>query len=428
MSNELVSEFTSRNAGLRADIDAGEYAHMDDAARFRDISARLGIPASPVASVIAKHVEQGAVFHGEWANRLLAERAQRAMEKLSHASTAAACEAATDAEITIPVADFATCLADATARMRVTSGVTKDFATSLADATTKMRTGTKSETVEQMTTAVSAEARAVARRTISDMIRGIRFRRQTMKPLAKFVSKGATIYATGPAESDAKPVFSTVKQLIAIGLISSFAITLVPSEAEARKRDRLIAIAGGIAAGLAANNAYGMMNGNGGAYLPAGGYPGANYPAPAYPAPQPLYRPDPYLSGGYDGVGYGPQYRRNPVPMSDQMTIAAKSVVAISIGSVRRADAIVDQAIQQGMNCVRRFGPDSRCLMQTNGVVMDFGRGNFTATLRGTVIAHENNRMFSSDNRILRRVWDEAKQIKAAEDGYGYGQQPYRRY
>ncbi|AOG03431.1 hypothetical protein [Bosea sp. RAC05] len=407
MSQALASEFTARNAAFREDVAVGEYDYAAPDARFRDITARLGLSASPVASTLAKHVGSKPVYFGDWANHLLAERARRAMEQLSQASIAAASTEAAAAGPDAPVAEF-------------TSGLIANAAPSAP--------GAGAERVGEMIASVTDEAQLVARRTIKEMIGAIRHRRQTLQPLAKFVSKGATVFVGGGAERDAKPVFSTIKQLGALGLIASFAVTLVPHEAEARKRDRVMAILGGVAAGLVAPKVYDMMvNGH-----PQGGYGGA-YPAPAYPsagpvypAPYPAYRPDPYAGSGYGATSYGAGRHTGPIPMSDQMTLAAKATVAISVGSVRRADAIVDQATQQGMACVRRFGPESRCLIQTQGVVMDFGRGAFTATLRGNVIAHEANGLFSSDNRILRGVWDEAKQIKLAEDGYG--RRPMPRY
>ncbi len=406
VSQALASEFTARNAAFREDVAAAEYDYAAPDARFREISARLGLSASPVASTLAKHVGSRPVYFGDWANHLLAERARRAMEKLSEASIGTAAIAAADAGNDAPISEL-------------TSGLTA--------AALPSTPGAGAERVSDMVASVTDEAQLVARRTIKEMINGIRHRRQMLQPLAKFVSKGATVFVGGAAESDAKPVFSTIKQLGALGLIASFAVTLVPQEAEARKRDRTMAIIGGIAAGLVAPKVYDMMT-NG---ANAGGYRDT-YPAPAYPVPHHPYppqyrdhRPDPYAGNGYGASSYGAGRHSRPIPMSDQMTLAAKATVAITIGSVRRADAMVDQAIQQGMACVRRFGPESRCLIETQGVLMDFGRGLFTATLRNGVIAHEANGLFSTDRRILHGVWEEAKRIKMDEDGYG--QRPYWR-
>ncbi len=296
-------------------------------------------------------------------------------------------------------------------------------------------------------------AEAEARRLLSATIANARSDRRALSGLGKFVD-GAIVLPAGQADG-AAPLATLTRWLAAAGIVSSFSLVLAPDaaawdhgqhrtapgtaqtyqvqrpiqnqfaagpavnpyavqawrERRAERRDErraaMVATGAVIAGALLANQ--------GGAGLGYGGYG-------AYP--QPYAQPYPNGYGAY-GNGYAPPYAPpagygvRPAPPSDAFTIGAKTLVAVQVGSVPRADAIINRAFADGVECLGRLGPGANCTIRTHGITLDPSRGEYIAVANGVPVMMERDgilQRFRPD--ILERAYAESRGI-AAEEGLG---------
>lgn len=304
----------------------------------------------------------------------------------------------------------------------VTRAGTDDPATPVARAAISTR-----EAVEM----AAESSRDHGRNLVQAAIDSVRRDRDALSPLGKFVTDGALVAPQGKARGIA-PVASFAARLATVGAIAGLAVTIPDTSAYAdwsrsqyrqaprydrnfhrqerfeRKERRNAAIAAGIGvfAGVMAGKALGQTYGNG--YAPQRYVPNNNY------IPQRSY--------GYDSYGGVAPYRSYAAPVSmpsDNFILAAKTVVAARIGSVRGADDLIDRALIAGRNCVQQMGPQPRCTVTSNGVTFDFANSHYVAADRGQPIISETNGMIRRIRPdVLQAAFFQAKEIKAQED-YG---------
>jgi len=432
MSTSLEQTFGDRFDNVTESIATGEFTPVDSFIALRQGAGACGLSASPIAATLSRHVEPNAVIHGGDVNDALPARARRAVEQIVARSTLAAARVGFASSVVVPAEIFAAKLAE--------HG--------------RLAPGAGSATVSGMSTAATSKVNASAKNAMSELVHTLRMQAASMKPLAKFFTHNANIHVGGPTEADPKPVFSTVKRLATVGLVASVAFTLLPSQqadaanqhagAAARpavaftrapaavitprpvvvrsapvyqsqwqNNNNGAATAAAVVTGVAVGAAVATQTPYAAAIRNNGYYPTTNYP-------QQQISPPTYGNNGYgNGYGAGNGYGNGPVQMSHQMALAIKAVVAVNTGSTGRADSIVNRAEQIGLNCVRRFGPDARCIQKVGGATMDFGRGMFQAESRGVVIATEANGRFRENVDASRYVWSQAKAINAREQGVG---------
>lgn len=266
------------------------------------------------------------------------------------------------------------------------------------------------------------------RELVASAIEGVRRDRSRLGPYGKFVTDGALVSPQGKAVG-VGPVSSLAGRLLAIGAIAGMAVTIPDGAAYAdwyrkHRRDdgRKAAIAAGVGiiAGLAAGRA---IAGQGG-YAPYNAY-GNGYAPNGY-VPQRSY--------GYDSYGaVSPNRGYVPTALlpSDNFILAAKTLVAARMGSVRGADDVIDRALIAGRSCVQSMGPHPSCTVRSNGVVLDFANARYVATEMGRpVIAETQGVIQRIQPDVLQNAFFAAKEIKLREDyangyGRGYGV-PYR--
>ncbi len=163
---------------------------------------------------------------------------------------------------------------------------------------------------------------------------------------------------------------------------------------EYRREERntaLLATGAVIAGAIIGNQALGRNYGGGYGAQYGGGYGayGAYPPPDAYrPAQVPAY-------GGYGG-GYGAPpgyggYAPRPIVPSDEFVVDAKKIIAAKLRDNQAAERIIDDAVYQGVACVRQMGPGASCTARTHEVTLDFVRGVFTASIKGIPVVEEVN-------------------------------------
>lgn len=398
---DLKTDLTERNREARSEIEAGHHDQIAPEALLRRAAARMVASSSPTAAALVK-------FHGApSAGGALQQRAAHATERLVNAASTAIADAALVAPVPVPPKSLTAALA------KETIAATSD------------------RSIAGLARHIDSQASRAARAAIAGMIASIRARRERLAPLAKFVTNGAKVVTFGGPRGSAPAQMSLARSLVALGVIGSFSFTLIPNEVVAGERTRrVLAIIGGMAAGAAAPQVYQRLRSNNGyAQQPL-------YQNQGYGGPQLNYRHPGY--GGYQDYRAAPvydhprrEYRRpyyqpnsyaaRPIPMSDEMTIAAKAVVAAEVNSITQADAIIDQAIRQGMSCMNQMGYGGNCVVRAGSVTMDFARGRFVAAPLGRVVAREENGIYSADDMVMRQVWNRAKALKVQEDDYRYG-------
>lgn len=289
----------------------------------------------------------------------------------------------------------------------------------------------------EASTLAAETTRAHAHELVQAAIASARKDRSSLSPLGKFVSAGAQVSPQGEARGIA-PVASLAARLAMVGAIAGLSVTIPDSAAYAdwsrghyrqdrqfrhdmyrhdrqrferrERRDAAVAAGIGIVAGVLAGKAMGQGYANG--YAPQRFVPNNNYVPPR--------------SYGYDTYGGVAPYRPYAAPVampSDNFILAAKTVVAARIGSVRGADDVIDRALIAGRSCVQQMGPQPRCTVSSNGVTFDFANSHYVAADRGQPIISETNGMIRRIRPdLLQSAFFQAKEIKAQEDyGSGYG-------
>lgn len=399
---DLKTDLTERNREARGEIEAGYHDQISPDVLLRRSAARIVSTISPTAATLVK-------FHGApGSDGALQQRAALATERLVNSASTAIADAALASPVPVPPKALIAALAK------------------------EPIAATSDRSIAGLVRHIDSQASRAARAAVAGMIASIRARREKLAPLAKFVTNGAKVITFGGPRGSAPAQMSLARGLVALGVISSFSITLVPNEVVAGERSRrMLAIIGGLTAGAAApqvyqrlrnNNGYGMQpnyqNQGYGGFQPNYRNQGAGYqdyrPAPVYGHPRRDYRERrPYFQPN--------SYAARPIPMSDEMTIAAKAVIAAEVNSITQADAMIDQAIRQGMSCMSQMGYGGNCVVRTGSVTMDFARGRFVAAPLGRVVAREENGIYSADDMVMRQVWNRAKALKVQEDNYRFG-------
>lgn len=384
---DLKTDLTERNREARDEIEAGHHDQIAPVVQLQRAAAGIASASSPAAATLVK-------FHdAAGSGGALRERAAKITERLVGVASTAIADAALASPVPVPP------------RALITS-LSKEPIGSTAD-----------RTVAGLGRHIDSQASRAARAAVAAMIAAIRARREKLAPLSKFVTNGAKIVTFGRPRGSAPAQMSLARSLVALGVISSFSITLVPNEVVAGERSRrMLAIIGGIAAGAAAPQVYQRLRDNGGYSLQP------SYQNQGYGGYEPNYRGYDHGRQNYRPAPVQPNsYAARPIPMSDEMTIAAKAVIAAEVNSISQADAMIDQAIRQGMSCMSQMGYGSNCVVRAGSVTMDFARGRFVAAPLGRVVAREENGIYSADDMVIRQVWNRAHALKAQEDRYRYG-------
>lgn len=325
------------------------------------------------------------------------------------------------------------------ARAAVRSTITSTLAEAQADTGALTRTELDASTPAAARTVTSGQAVALAteatanhgRELVRAAIEGARKDRESLGRFGKFVSDGAIVAPQGGAKGIG-PVSSFAARLAAVGAIAGMAITIPHAPAYAdwygkqrRSEGRRAAIAAGvgIVAGVLAGKALagqGFSSGQSYGYVP----------------PTPYVPPRSYGYDSYGGVAPMQAYAPRVTLPSDNFILAAKTVVAARIGSVRGADDSIDRALIAGRSCVQEMGPNPRCTVRVNGVVLDFANARYVATDLGRPVIAETNGMIQRlQPQALQEAFFRAKEIKQREDyaggyggGYGAGYGNYPRY
>ncbi len=308
--------------------------------------------------------------------------------------------------------------------------------------------------------AAAAEAgRDVGRRTMVEAIAAIRREREVARPIAKFMDE-ALARQVGRGAPDA--LARVARRMAALGLASGLAVTMVPSDASAwvmrggggggqpivasfpRPAQRFqvapIVINRVVTPVYTQQTPPAFQGGNyGNGYNNGGFNNGGYYGRPAIvpfaagvalgtvagAVGSGLNNQTPYYQGNNGYGGYGRGVPAQVYAPSPRIVTAAKLAVAMRMGSIRGADAHVDQVVRQGMACAAHGA--SACTIDTPAMHFDFRQGVYGVKMRGADVAVETRRdgYREIDHETMRQAFVRAEGLKAREDGMAMrGQAP----